>query len=107
MYSWKPKAFSYGRRWIVGFRYIYFHERVIENQDFPDRLEIFWSFTRSIQPMGHLNFYYRAHVQFISTLKMLLKIKKFHNSANFYLASFAGGCRFIKRGLRFRSGDNE
>ena len=45
MYSWKPKAFSYGRRWIVGFRYIYFHERVIENQDFPDRLEIFWSFT--------------------------------------------------------------
>ena len=65
MYSWKPKTFSYGRRWIVGFRYIYFHERVIENQDFPDRLEIFWSFTRSTQPTGHLNFYYRVHVGLI------------------------------------------
>ena len=34
-------------------------------------------------------------------------VKKFHNSANFYLGNFAGGCGFMKRGLRFCLGDND
>ena len=40
---------------LVGFRYAYFYERVIENQNFPDRLESL-IIHRSTQPTGTLEF---------------------------------------------------
>ena len=44
-YGWKSDTLSRGRRWIVGFRYGYCHECVIEKQAFLGRLKGSWSFT--------------------------------------------------------------
>ena len=58
----KPNALRHLELWLVGFRYIYFYECVIEKQVFLGRLKGIWSFTALPNLRVRLYFYYRTHV---------------------------------------------
>ena len=56
-------ASLFHKSWIVGFRYVYSDERIIEKQNFPDRLEGSWSFTALPNLRVNLNFHFLTQVK--------------------------------------------